>query len=264
MWLKVLARSGYAARGVVYLLVGGIAVLAAFEGGDQPDGSSGALKSLIGEPFGKTILGLIAAGLVGYSVWRSTQALFDTDRHGHDIKGLAIRGGLIASAFTHVALAYAAATLALNIGSSSSGSGNSAQQFTHWLMAKPFGAWMVGIAGITLVIVGVAHLVKAYKKGFQKWFDLDDKAMKTVTPICMFGLGARGVVWLIVGGFFLYAGFTNDPDEAGGLQDAMRSIRDQSFGQILVAIVAAGLFAFGAYSLIESYARRVTRPLPES
>ena len=89
-----LARSGYAARGVVYLIVGGLAVLAALGGGGQTTDSKGALLTILQQPFGNVLLGLVALGLVGYAIWRLVQALMDTDHHGTDAKGLAIRGGL--------------------------------------------------------------------------------------------------------------------------------------------------------------------------
>ena len=99
-----LARSGYAARGVVYLIVGGFAVLAALGSGQTTD-SKGALRTIVQQPFGEALLALVALGLVGYAIWRLVQALLDTDHHGTDAKGLAIRGGLIVSAVTHTLLA---------------------------------------------------------------------------------------------------------------------------------------------------------------
>ncbi|MEG6551583.1 DUF1206 domain-containing protein, partial [Desulfocurvibacter africanus] len=90
--LKIASRLGYAARGVVYLLVGGLAVLAALGRGGGTTDTKGALRTLLDTPWGDALLGVIAVGLLGYAAWRFVQAVGDVDRHGKDAKGLAVRG----------------------------------------------------------------------------------------------------------------------------------------------------------------------------
>jgi hypothetical protein len=109
--LALLARSGYAARGVVYLIIGGLAVVAASGQGGQTTDTHGALTSLLTQPFGKIVLAIVALGLIGYALWRVVQALADVDHHGTDPKGLATRGGLLVSAVTHALLALFALSL---------------------------------------------------------------------------------------------------------------------------------------------------------
>ncbi|BBI51576.1 hypothetical protein HORIV_39970 [Vreelandella olivaria] len=104
--ITLYARMGYASRGIVYVLVGGLAALAAFGQGGQTEGSRGALERLLTAPFGNVLLGLIAVGLLGYAMWRTIQAVKDADHHGNGAKGLAIRAGLLASAITHTLLAF--------------------------------------------------------------------------------------------------------------------------------------------------------------
>jgi hypothetical protein len=119
--LRLLARIGYAARGVIYVIVGSFAALAALGRGDETPDSRGALVELLNAPFGKILLGMVAAGLVGYALWRAVQALLDADDHGTDMRGLVIRSGLAVSAVTHAALAVAAVGLIFGWGTGGSG-----------------------------------------------------------------------------------------------------------------------------------------------
>ena len=92
-WIERLARYGYAAKGVVYVLIGTLAALGAFKEDEGPTDSRGALTQIVYQPFGRTILCVIAAGLAGYALWRLTQALRDTEAKGRSWKGLSIRAG---------------------------------------------------------------------------------------------------------------------------------------------------------------------------
>lgn len=260
--ITLLARSGYAARGIVYVIIGYFAVLAALGGGGQTTDSKGALLSLLGQPFGQVLLGIVGVGLIGYSLWRLIQGIMDTDGHGTDAKGLAIRGGLLVSAVTHVLLAIFAFSLVF--GGGGGGGDNGTQDWTAWLMQQPFGRWLVALVGVAVVGAGIAHMVKGWKAKFEKYLRMDRQKMDTARPICRFGLIARGVVFVIIGGFFLLAAWQFDPSEARGLAGVLQAVQQQSYGWLLLGIVAVGLFAFGLYSLIESVWRDIDHPLDES
>lgn len=255
--IKLFARLGYASRGIVYLLVGGLAALAAFGQGGQTEGSRGALERVLAAPFGKILLGLIALGLVGYALWRSIQAIKDADHHGTDAKGIAIRTGLMVSAVTHILLAFFAATLIFQFGGSSGGSGGGSQGMASWLMQQPFGRWLVGAVGIILIGAGIAHAFKGFKAKFHKHFAMPTQTQKWAYPICRFGLVTRGIVFVIVGSFFIIAAYQFNPNEAGGTAEVFTTLRSQIYGQWLLAIVAIGLFAFGLYSLLAAVYRRI-------
>jgi Domain of Unknown Function (DUF1206) len=259
--LALLARSGYAARGVVYLIVGGLAVLAALGQGGQATDTRGALTSLLTQPFGDVLLAMVALGLFGYALWRVVQALADVDHHGTDPKGLAIRAGLLASAATHTLLAVFALSLIFGWGSSIGGSGDSgARNWTAWLLQQPFGRWLVGLIGLAIVGAGIAQVIKGYRARFEKYLQMDDAMLEKVSPVCRFGLIARGAVFVIIGGFLIVAALELDSAQARGLQGALQTLEQQPYGWILLGIVALGLGAFGVYSLIEAWWRRIDPP----
>lgn len=251
------ARMGYAARGIVYLLVGGLAALAVFGQGGQTEGSRGALQWVLGAPLGDVLLGVIAVGLLGYAMWRSIQAVKDPDQHGTGAKGVAIRASLLVSAITHTVLAIFAVNLIFTFGGSSDEGGGGSQGVADWLMSQPYGRWLVGGVGLVLIAAGVAHGVKGWKAKFDKYFDMPTRTQSWAYPLCRFGLVVRGLVFAITGSFFLIAAYRVNPDEAGGMAEVFSTLREQPFGFWLLGVVAIGLFAFGAYSLLEAIYRRV-------
>ncbi|QOR38499.1 DUF1206 domain-containing protein [Billgrantia diversa] len=252
-----MARWGYAARGIVYLLVGGLAMLAAIGQGGEATDSRGALESLMGAAWGDVLLIAISLGLLGYALWRCIQAIKDTDHHGTDAKGLAIRTGLLVSAVTHTLLAFFAASLIFTLGANSSGSDGGSEGLASWLMQQPYGRWLVGVVGIAIIGAGCAHGIKGWKAKFDRHFNMPPSTQRWAYPICRFGLVTRGLVFLLIGAFFIIAAYQFDPDQAGGLAEVFSTLRSQVFGRWLLAFVALGLFAFGLYSLLEAIYRRV-------
>ncbi len=255
--LAWLARSGYGARGVVYVIVGWLAVLAALGTGAATD-SKGALVTILQQPFGEVLLGLVAFGLLGYAVWRLVQAWLDTDRHGSDAKGLAVRSGLAVSAVTHLLLALFAVSLIF--GWDAGGGGDGARDWTAWLLQQPFGRWLVGLIGAAVIGAGLAHMIKGWRAHFEKYLQMDRELLDKASPVCRFGLIARGVVFLIIGGFLVIAAWRFSSGEVVGLKGALETLQQQPYGWILLGIVALGLFAFGIYSLIEARYRRIDAP----
>lgn len=254
--LKLFARTGYAARGIVYLLVGGLAALAAFGQGGKTTDSKGALTQLLAAPMGDVLLGALAIGLMGYALWRCIQAFTDTDHHGNGPKGLVIRAALAVSAVTHLLLAVFAIKLITTLGGSGSKDGGS-EGTASWLMSQPFGRWLVGGVGLVMIGVGIAHGIKGAKAQFADNFDMPPNVQRWTYPVCRFGLMIRGLVFMVVGTFFVVAAYHVNPDEAGGIAEVFDTFREQPFGVWLMGFVAAGLFAFGAYSMLEAFYRRV-------
>jgi len=258
--ITILARAGYAARGFVYLIIGGLATLAAFGSGGQTGGSRSALESLLGEPFGSALLVMVGIGLFCYSAWRFIQGTLDVDDHGTDGKGLAIRASLLVSAALHVSLGIFAISLVFTLGGGSSSGGSGQEGATAWLMQQPFGLWLVGLVGVVVIGAGIAHGIKGYRAKFEEYMQIPQSLQPGAQHICRFGLVTRGLVLVIVGGFFLIAAYQADPSEAGGLGQAFSALRSQPYGTVLLGVVAIGLFAFGTYSALEAAYRRIDTP----
>lgn len=252
--LALIARTGYAARGVVYLLIGGLAVLSVVGYGGKTADSKGALITLSGEPWGFLALLAIGVGLLCYALWRSVQALFDADDHGLDAKGITIRGSLLASAVSHTLLGLYAISLPFSL---RGGGGSGSEDAAAMILRQPFGRYLLGGVAVVILGAGLAHIWKGLSGRFKKHLVMSDGLMAVLGPFCAFGLAARGVVFLIVGVFFLYAAYTIDPDQAGGAAAALHWLRAQDFGAVLLLIIAVGLFAFGSYSVIEAVYRRI-------
>lgn len=258
--LELFARSGYAARGAVYILTGGMALLSSF-GGGGPDSKS-AMQILLGKPLGQIWLGLIGLGLVGFIVWRLIQAIFNTDRNDHNLKGYAVRAALLVSAATYTTLAFFAIGQAFHLGSGG-GSSEGGGPWTAWLMGQPFGRYLVGLLALAILGGGVAQIVRGARRRYRRYFGRGWQDQRLLDGICMFGLMARGALFLIIGGFFMYAAVAVDPQQAGGTGDALVWVRQLPFGRFLYILAAFGLFAFGAYGLIEARYRRVDPPTVE-
>lgn len=249
---KVLARMGYCARGLIYLVIGALAVASVIgEGGETTD-TRGALQEIVSQPLGSSLLLALIIGLIGYVAWRLTQALFDADRHGLNAKGLAIRTGLLISAITHGILAYWAGKLLLNLRSSGSGEAQG-QAF----LATDTGQWVLGTVGLFVVAVGLAHLFKGFTARFDRYMEIPENHRIWIKPLCRFGLIARGVVWCLVGWFLIHSALRANSSEIKGMGEAMDTLRSSPFGEWLLGIVAAGLIAFGLYNFLEAAFRRI-------
>ncbi|HWT31917.1 MAG TPA: DUF1206 domain-containing protein [Propylenella sp.] len=258
-WIKGLARTGYAARGLVYVLIGFFAVLAAF-GRSEVEGTEGALQALLRQPFGTILVWFVAIGLAAFCVWRGVQAIRDTDNHGSEAKGIAIRAGLALGGLSYAVVALLAAAIATGSRSGSE-EGGGGDPTGGWLAAvHEIGlGWLVvyGVAAV-LFAVGAAHIVKGVRAGFQKYFRCTEDVMAWLRPLARFGLIARGIVFLIIGGLVVRGGLVYDVEERPGLAEALEAVQGYDYGWLILLAVALGLVAFGLYSLAEARYRRVT------
>jgi hypothetical protein len=224
------------------------------------------MASLADAPFGIALLWLVALGLAGYAVWRLSEAAFDPEGRGATAKGAFERAGSAVSGVSHVLLAAYAVRLALHrvsAGGRSPGD-DSAQDKTAWLMAQPGGVWLVGLVSLALFGVAAAQAIKAYRASFLRNLGGDVPAPGYVRVAGRIGYTARAIVFALIGWFFLRAAHHADASEAGGMGQALRRLQAQDDGPLLLGIVAAGLFLFGLYSLVEARFRRIRVRVPTS
>lgn len=259
-WVERLGRFGYAANGVVYAIVGGLAAQAASGGGGATTDSRGALQWIVQAPFGRALLGVIAIGLLGYAAWRCVQATWDTENKGSDPKGVATRAMYVAIGGVYAGLALSAAQLAVGSGGGGNGDGP-AQDWTARLLAQPFGQWLVGIVGATVVGVACFQFYSAYSAKFREKLRLTEMtaAQETwATQIGRLGYAARGVALSVIGGFLALAAIQAEPRQARGLGGALATVAEQPFGPWLLGAVALGFIAYGVFMLVEArYGRMV-------
>ena len=258
-WVDPVMRIGYAARGVVYVIVGALSFMATIDGGRTPDSRS-ALGTLLQLPFGKILLALVAIGLVAYAVWCVVGASLDLDDKGSDAKGWTARAAQMASGAVHLALAFSAGALATGT-NSNGGGGDRTDHWTATFMQQPAGRWLVALLGVGVIALGVQQFIKAFREEYKQ--DIRATAMaRRLDPLLKMGLVAHGVVTAIVGGFFIWAAWTADPSRAGGMRDALLFIRTADASQTLFTVLGIGLIGFAAYCFVEAAFRIVPRCRP--
>jgi hypothetical protein len=254
------ARAGFLAKGIVYIIVAVLALDAAFGGpGEQAQGSKGAIVSLLDEPFGQVLVGLMAVGLLGYAIWKLYQGFMDPEMRGNDAKGLAHRFGYVAVGFVHVGLAVFAASLVLGTGGGGQGGGGT-ESWIAKLMSQPFGQYLVAAVGAIIIAVSLNEFYSAWTAKFSKkchFHDFSLKERKAAITSGRVGHAARGVIFIMIGWFITHAAITYDASEAGGMQQALRSLQDAAYGPWLLAIVALGLLAYGAFSVLMTRYRQI-------
>ena len=260
-WVERLARAGYLGKGVVYVLIGALAASAAFGFGGEVGGSKNALQTLAGDNIFSTILlWLIGVGLAGYALWNFFRAILDPENEGNDGKALAKRALFAISGVIHVGLAfYVFSTLLAGDGGGSGGGDGGTQSMVGKVLDwGTIGRILIAAVGLGIAGFGIGQLVKAYKADLSDQLDLsplDASKRSAVVAISRTGLAARGVVFIIVGWFFLQAAYYGNSGEAGGTQKAM-----EFFGQVswlVLGAVAIGLACYGLYMIVKSRYRRI-------
>ncbi|MCJ8159643.1 DUF1206 domain-containing protein [Sphingomonas sp. LaA6.9] len=263
--LTLLARLGFASRGLVYILVGWFALHAARTGG-QPADNQAALASLVDEPLGRGLLLVIGLGLLGYAVWRLLEAALDPEKRGRSTKGKFERAGYALSGVTHLILAVYAVRLAMHdaVAGGTAPGDSSARDWSAWLMAQPGGTLLLSLVGGVLFIVAGAQATKSGKAGFMRELEGDAPVPDYLRIAGRIGYGARAVVFALIGWFFIRAALHANPEEAGGMGQALRALQGQDYGPVLLGLVAVGLFLFGLFSLVEARFRRLKVVAPTS
>jgi hypothetical protein len=258
--MEWLARWGYGARGAVYCLVGGLALLAALGPGGRTGGSRGALQTLLDQPFGKVWLAVIAAGLMGFALWRTVEALTDADRRGRTWKGIGVRAAHLVSGGIYLSLALFAGSLAGGVGRSGGGEDQAAQDWTAWLLQQPFGPWLVGFVGAGVIAAGLGFGWKAWRGNVTDRLAMPPGVAHWAVPAGRLGFAARGVVFALIGFFLLLAAQHSSSSRVRGLGGALESLQAQPYGWLLLSLTAAGLCAFGVFGFVQARYRHIDAP----
>jgi Domain of Unknown Function (DUF1206) len=250
-----LARAGFVARGVIYGIIGILALKLALGAGGKAMNQQGALRTVAHQPFGKLLLILLAIGLGGYALWRFVRAALG---HGPESSDSEFdRAAALASGLVYAGLCAVAVELLLGTGAGTSGN---AHKDAAGVLGWPAGTWLVGVAGAITIGVGLYQGYRGLSKDFlrdSKTEQMTPAVRMWITRLGVYGHLARMVVFVLVGIFLIKAARDYSAKAAIGLDGALAKILHASYGPWLLGIVAGGLIAFALYSLSDARYRRI-------
>lgn len=258
-WVALAARAGYASKGVLYALIGALALGAISGQGGAIGGHETATRALGEQPLGGVLLVLIGSGMLALAAWRAVQAILDPERATRRDPRTALlkRVGWIAGGIVHGAIGVAALELAL--GDRSPGA-SGREWISRVLSWHPIGPVLVGVAGSAVVFFALAQIYLAWTTDFTRQLRITEMTAaqrRYSTRLGRIGIFARGVVLAIVGSGIVQAALDAQPGKVSDLGSALRELGARPYGTVLLGIIAAGLFAYGLYEIVEARFRRI-------
>jgi hypothetical protein len=255
-WVERMARIGYAAKALLYITVGVVSAQAGLGRGGRITDTQGAMRVVHHVSYGRIVLGVIAAGLIGYAVWRLIEAVVDPDNRGTDMKGVLLRISFAVRGLFHGALGITALRLA-----ASSRTAPHTDQTRHWASRAfelPAGQLLVWAAALSLLGYGLYQLYRAYASKLSKQLRLGELApslRRWIIGVSRFGIGARGVVFALIGFLLARAAARHSAAEAGGVRKSLGLVVE--IGRWPFVAVALGLTAYGVYELVNARYRDI-------
>ena len=256
--LRHAARLGHVTMGIVYVIVGFTALIAAFDRRLQPTGAEGALYALRTSELGRAAVAGIAVGLVADSVWQGARAIFDSDGVGHGLSGVAERIAAGVTGLLHLGLAIAAMRLLLATSPASLDA--TTNSWLARILALGPGAWLVGAAGVVTLGVAASMLYIAVASGMVARLNLEaaPRILRVATVLAArVGYLARGAVYAIIGGLLLLSALHHPAREAGTVGGALRTLRYERHGTAFLALVGIGFIANGTVELVRARHRTI-------
>lgn len=244
--LDRMARVGLACRGVLYALIGILAIQIAFGGGGEEANKGGAIKTIAELPFGQVILWVMVAGFAALALWQASEALVGRGK---------TRDRVEAAARTVVYALLVFTLISVLSGSGAGSEDQKSQDVTGMLLDLPAGQWIVGAVGLGVIVLGAYWVRRGVTKKFREDLDtgrMSPRARSVMDKLGMAGFTARGVIAGLAGILVIQAAITHDPDKAGGIDQALRSFADTPVGPWLLVLVALGLLLFAGYCFGES------------
>nr|MDT0656559.1 DUF1206 domain-containing protein [Micromonospora sp. DSM 115978] len=254
--LETLARAGFVGYGIVHLLFAWLALQIAFGTAPADGDQSGAMRTLAAQPLGRFLVIAIGVGLLAMAIWQAFEAAIG---HRED-RGNERTMERIASAARTVVYLYFAWTAYKVFTNANSNSADSQQNLTEELMRSTGGRWLVGLAGLGLAAIGAGLVVYGAIKRFEKHLrtgQMSIRTRKVVRRLGVAGYAAKGVAYGVSGLLVLVAAVRYDPEKSRGLDAALHTLREQSYGMVLLTLVALGIAAFGAFCFAQAKYRKV-------
>ena len=252
--MRALARTGLTARGIIYILIGWLAIQVAIGHKAQQPNQQGALQLLAHNTIGLLTLWVLGIGFIGYALWRLSEAAFGVPGEGR-------RAGPRLKSLIRAIIYAFLASLTFKVISGTEGNQTHKQQdFTASVMHHAGGRWLVGLVGLIILIAGLVLVGEGIRRKFMKYLrtgEMSYQTRKVVERLGQVGTTARGLVFAIVGALIIDAAISFKPGKSGGLDKALLTLRHQPFGEFLLLVVALGVLAFGVYGLCEARWRKV-------
>lgn len=249
--LETVRRIGYGAKGVLYAVLGALAVATAAGAGSQGLGFKDAIQWVSQQPFGTFLLVALVVGLAAYSLYRLVCAFFDAEGVGSDGKGWAKRIGYLGSAAAYGSLAFYAGKLM-----TSGAAGGNRQEAVGSLLQSQAGALLLGLVAIGLFLAAAAQLHRAWTGKYRRMFDMSELPRKTVRFVntsAKFGLTARAVVFSLIGYFLASAVLNSNASSAGGMEKALSWLSSGTASSWAFGLVSLGLVGYSLYAFAIAY-----------
>lgn len=255
---QLACRLGYGARGFVYLSIGAIAFMAAFELAPRAEGSLDAIQAWAEWPLGVVLLWVIGLGLYGFAGWRLLQSVFDADRQGRSLKAVLTRAGQAISGAVYASLGFSVFGALDTLEDLTEPDDQAAeQQAAEQALTMPGGEWLVVGLGAFILAAGLANMVKAARGGLADRLVCEDALSRAAGSLGRIGHAARGLAFVTAGLMLGRAGLHARAEEAAGLGEALQALERAPLGSPLLALVALGLAAFGLFALLEARYRTI-------
>jgi Domain of Unknown Function (DUF1206) len=248
-------RVGLVAYGLVHLLVAWLAVRLAFGDGSQSASTQGALHELASTGLGRVSLFVVAGGLVALVFWQLMEALFG---HHREDGAQRVFKRIVSAVKAVVYGTLGVSALQVAVGAGNSGGGTDGT--TSTLMSMPAGPVIVAVVGVVVLVVAGALFYRGLSEGFADKLDVDGRTGNDGRAYLLFGkigYASKGIALAIIGGLFIWAAVTHDPEKSGGLDQALHKLLQAPLGAPLLVAVAAGIACFGLFCF--AWARHLNR-----
>ncbi len=254
--LSAVTRVGFAAKGLLTILVGVLALRYARRYGGEITGQGGAVALVLSEPFGRVVLAALAAGLAGYAVWMFLAALVDPERKGTSFQGIAERVGFFVTGIGYTLLAWTAVTVLAGRGG---GGGPDLRQILAMVLTPHVGRLLVGLAGLIVMTAGLLQLRLGVTGRFRSQLQSGMARVAWLATVVSGTLGylTLGLLSLMAGWSLVEVAVRYDPSEAGGWSEALWLLAGMGRGRGLLAAVAVGLICYGLYFVLQARYRKL-------
>ncbi|WP_040523492.1 DUF1206 domain-containing protein [Aliiglaciecola lipolytica] len=258
--INTIARVGYSAKCVVYCILGGLILFAAFRTATTDEVSKETVfREILTSPFGSISLTIMIIGLSCYIIWRLVQGITNPDNL--DItkpNEVILRVFYFGSAIVYTSVTYAAVKVLL--GRSDNSSSQDSKQMSSSILQEEWGVVLIGIISLIIMLFALIQFKHTIKGDFMDKFvnSMPGTKKHLANGFGRAGFAGRGVIYFMVGGFFMHAAMTYDSNKAGGMSEALQTLLEQPFGPYLVALVGVGMFSFGVFCGFEGRYRKTS------